>query len=82
MHLKTNATYEEIKKYIAEKYKQKVSTLYIAQVKRKYCLEIGKNYNISKNANAKVSNCLVDKEDMIVAALKYFQMFPVKSEVI
>lgn len=75
------ATYDMIKKYISDRYKTKVSSLYIAQVKRKYGLEIGKNYNISKKDDARVPNCPVDKEKMIVAALKHYQMFPLNSKI-
>lgn len=75
------ATYDMIKKYISDKYETKVSSLYIAQVKRKYGLEIGKNYNISKKDDARVPNCPVDKEKMIVAALKHYQMFPLNSKI-
>ena len=41
------ATYEEIKKYVAE-YNDgmKVSNLYIAQVKRKCGIELAENFNI------------------------------------
>ena len=44
------ATYDEIKKYVAEHNAgMKVSNLYISQVKRKCGIEVGKNYNLSKN---------------------------------
>ena len=45
------ANYGEIKKYVLDKYGLKVSSLYIAQVKRKYGLIERKNYNISKKEN-------------------------------
>ena len=32
----------------------KVSSLYISQIKRKYGLEVGINYNLSKSDNPKV----------------------------
>lgn len=76
------ATYDTIKKYIFDKYRTKVSSIYIAQVKRKYGLEVGKNYNISKKDSAKVPICPVDKEKIIVAALRHFQMLPMKSKII
>ena len=45
----TKATYDEIKKYVAEHNAgMKVSNLYISQVKRKYGIEVGKNYNLLK----------------------------------
>ncbi len=39
------ATYAEIRAYVKEKYGMNVSSLYIAQVKRKYGLDEGKAYN-------------------------------------
>lgn len=41
-------TYEQIKTYVLEHNGLKVSSLYIFQVKRKYGLEVGQNYNLSK----------------------------------
>ena len=70
----TKATYDMIKKYVLEKYNAKVSTLYIAQIKRKYGLEISDSYNKPKCEKPKVPKCPVDKEKMIVAALKYYKM--------
>ena len=47
----TKATYDEIKKYVAEHNAgMKVSNLYISQVKRKCGIEVGKNYNLPKAA--------------------------------
>ena len=70
----SKATYEQIQNYVLEKYDFKVSTLYIAQVKRKYGLEVRKHYNISKNGNQKVPQCPIEKEEAILAALKHFKM--------
>ena len=43
----TKATYDEIKKYVAEHNAgMKVSNLYISQVKRTCGIEVGKNYNL------------------------------------
>lgn len=42
----SKATYEQIKNHVLQKYDFKVSTLYIAQVKRKYGLEVREQYNI------------------------------------
>ena len=45
----TKATYDEIKKYVAEHNAgMKVSNLYISQAKRKCGIEGGKNYNLPK----------------------------------
>lgn len=70
----SKATYTQIKEYILEKFDLKVSTLYIAQVKRKYGLEVREHYNISKNENLKVSQYSIEKEDVILDALKHFKM--------
>ena len=49
----TKATYDEIKKYVAEHNAgMKVSNLYISQVKRKCGIEVGKNYNLPKNESS------------------------------
>ncbi|MDY2927903.1 23S rRNA (uracil(1939)-C(5))-methyltransferase RlmD, partial [Anaerococcus sp.] len=52
-----DATYGEIKKFVLDKYGLKVSSLYIAQVKRKHGLIERENYNISKKENQRVPNC-------------------------
>lgn len=70
----SKATYEEIKEYILEKFKFKVSTLYIAQVKRKCGTQLRDNYNISKKENQKVPQCPPEKEEAILDALKHFKM--------
>jgi len=57
-----------------EKFGFKVSTLYIAQVKKKHGLEVGEHYNISKNENQKVPQCSIEKEEAIFDALKHFKM--------
>ena len=44
----TKATYDEIKKYVAEhNVGMKVSNLYISQVKRKCGIEVGKNLRVA-----------------------------------
>ena len=55
------ATYETIKGYIKEKHNVKVSTLYIAQIKKKYGLDLRENYNISKKRESKNSNLSAGK---------------------
>lgn len=72
--VESKATYKQIQNYILEKFGLKVSTLYIAQVKRKYGLEVREHYNISKNENQKVLQCPIEKEEAILDALKYFRM--------
>ena len=70
----SKATYDEIKTYVLEKYGLKVSSLYISQVKRKYGLDVGQNYNLSKKEDTKVPQCPPEKEAAIMDALKHFQM--------
>ncbi len=70
----TKAIYEGIRAYVWEKCHMKVSNLYISQVKRKYGLEVGQSYNLSKSENPKVPKCPSEKEVAIMDALKYFQM--------
>ena len=71
----SKATYEKIKKYVAE-YNDgmKVSNLYIAQVKRKCGIELAKNFNIPRSEGAKQPQCPKEKEEAIIGALKAFQM--------
>ena len=59
----SKGTYEHIKEYILSKYGFKVSTLYIAQIKKKHGLELRDNYNKSKKENSKVPECSKEKED-------------------
>ena len=71
----TKATYDEIKKYVAEHNAgMRVSNLYISQVKRKCGIEVGKNYNLPKNEDSGQPQCPEDKESAIVEALKHFKM--------
>ena len=71
----TKATYDEIKKYVAEHNDgMKVSNLYIAQVKRKCGIEVGENFNLPKSEDSRQPQCLKEKEDAIVEALKAFRM--------
>lgn len=71
----TKATYDEIKKYVAEHNAgMKVSNLYISQVKRKCGIEVGKNYNLPKNEDSRQPQCPEDKESAIVEVLKHFKM--------
>ena len=51
--LQEKATYEKIKAYILEQTGLKVSSLYIAQIKKKCGLDVGENYNLSKSENVR-----------------------------
>ena len=71
----SKATYEEIKKYVAEQNDgMKVSSLNIAQVKRMCGLELAENFNLPKSEDARQPQCPKEKEDAIVKALKAFEM--------
>ena len=70
----SKATYEQIKKFVLERYGFKESTLYIAQVKGKYDLDFREHYNMSKNENQKVFQYPTEKEEAILDALKHFKM--------
>ena len=71
----SKATYEEIKKYVAEHNDgMKVSNLYIAQVKRKCGIEVRENFNLPKSEDSRQPRCPKEKEDAIVEALKVYQM--------
>lgn len=66
------ATYEEIKAYVRENYGFKVTTLNIAQVKRKCGIIERENYNKPKSENARQPQCPPEKETAIKEALKHF----------
>ena len=71
-----NASYNKIKKYIYEKTGLQVSSLNIAQVKRKYGIIERENYNFPKSENSRQPNCTPQKEKAILDALKFFGMNP------
>lgn len=68
------ATYEQIKAYVLEHTGLKVSTLNIAQVKRKHGIIERENYNKPKSEDAKQPQCPPEKEAAIVEALLHFGM--------
>ncbi len=70
----TKATYAEIKQYVLERHGLKVSSLYIAQVKRKYGLEVGVQYHKAADPGKKVPVCPAAKEAAIKEALLHFKM--------
>jgi 23S rRNA (uracil1939-C5)-methyltransferase len=70
----SKATYAEIKDYVLKEHGLKVSSLYISQVKRKYGIEVGENYNLPKSESAKQPLCPVEKEKAIRDALEHFGM--------
>lgn len=71
----TKATYEKIKKYVAEHNGgMKVSNLYIALVKRKSGLKLAENFNLPKSEDSRQPQCPKEKEEAIMKALKSFKM--------
>ena len=69
---KGKATYEQIKAYVLEKTELKVSSLYIAQIKKKCGLDVGENFNPAKSENARQPQCTPEKEDAIMQAFRHF----------
>ena len=69
---KGKATYEQIKAYVLEETGLKVSSLYIAQIKKKCGLDVGENFNLAKSENARQPKCTPEKEDAIMQAFRHF----------
>ena len=76
------ATYAELKKYILETNGVKVSSLYIAQIKRKYGIDMGANYNTATDPEKHVPTCPAVKEQIIIDALKHYRMLDPSVEMI
>ena len=70
----SKATYAQIKEYILEKFNLKVSTLYIAQIKRKCGIKLREHYNKSKKEKQVIPQCTPEKEEAIMDALRHFKM--------
>ena len=70
----SKATYAQIKEYILEKFDLKVSTLYIAQIKKKCGIVLREHYNKSKKEKQVIPQCTPEKEEAIMDALKHFKM--------
>ena len=70
----SKATYAQIKEYVWNKFKLKVSTLYIAQIKRKCGIELREHYNKSKKEKQIIPQCTPEKEEAIMDALRHFKM--------
>lgn len=71
-----NASYNKIKKYIYEKTGLQVSSLNIAQVKRKYGIIERENYNFSKSENSRQPNCTSQKGKAILDAFGNYGLNP------
>ena len=70
--LRGKATYAQVKEYILNEFGLKVSSLYIAQVKKKCGLEVGENYNLPKAEDAKQPQVTLEKEEAIMKAFRHF----------
>ena len=69
---KGKATYEQIKAYVLEQTGLKVSSLYIAQIKKKCGLDVGENFNLAKSENTRQPQCTTEKEEAIMQAFRHF----------
>ena len=69
---KGKATYDQIKAYVLKQTGLKVSSLYIAQIKKKCGMDVGENFNLPKSENARQSQCTPEKEEAIMQAFKHF----------
>jgi len=69
-----DASYREIKEWVADNYGgMKVSSLYIAQVKRMHGIIERENYNLPKK-KGKTLRCPSEKEEAIEEALIHFHL--------
>ena len=68
------ASYPEIRQYVWDHFGLKVSSLYVAQTKRKCGLEVGPHYNLTGNKASVSPQCPPAKEAAIKAAMAHFKM--------
>ena len=66
-----NATYDDIKAYVREKYGFEVHSAYIGQVKEKLGIRERKNYNVGSGKHP-MPLCPPEKEEAIKDALRHF----------
>ena len=69
---KGKATYAQVKEYILSESGLNVSSLYIAQVKKKCGIETGENHYLPKSEKAKQTHVTSEKEEAIMKAFKHF----------
>ena len=69
---KGKATYEQIKAYVLEQTGLKVSSSYIAQIKKKCGWDVGENFNLPKSETEKQPQCTQEKEEAITQAFRHF----------
>ena len=70
---KGKATYEQIKAYVLEQTGLKVSSLYIAQIKKKCGLDVGENFNLAKSENTRQPQYTTEKEEAIMQAFSHLE---------
>ena len=70
--LKGKATYAQVKEYVLNETGLKVSSLYIAQVKKKCGLDVGENFNLPKSEDARQPQVTPEKEEAIMQAFRHF----------
>ncbi|MBQ7277073.1 MAG: recombinase family protein [Bacilli bacterium] len=70
-YCRKQATYAQIKGYIKEKYNLNIHSTYIAEIKRKYGVDMQATRLID---DAKHVNCPKEKADAIIDALKHFNI--------
>ena len=70
----SKVTYAQIKESILEKFNLKVSTLYIAQIKKKCGIVLREHYNKSKKEKQVIPQCIPEKEEAIMDALRHFKV--------
>ena len=70
--LRGKATYAQVKEYILNEFGLKASSLYIAQVKKKCGLEVGKNSYLPKSEDARQPQVTPEKEEAIMKAFRHF----------
>ena len=72
----SRATYEQIKEYVQKTYGFQVTSLQIAQTKRKLGLPTGDHYNLTQKENRHIPQCPLEKEKAIRAAFQHFHLIP------
>ena len=70
--IRGKATYAQVKEYIFNEFGLKVSSLYIAQVKKKCGIETGENHNLPKSEDARQPQVTLEKEEAIMKAFRHF----------
>ena len=70
--LRGKTTYAQVKEYILNEFGLKVSSLYIAQVKKKCGIETGENHNLPKSEDARQPQVTPEKEEAIMKAFRHF----------